>query len=87
MRHSHFAAGCLSVALLALTIDSGAAQDTVKIGLVMPLTGILAAPGREVVDAVKLYIAQHGDTVAGKKIQLIEREDGNVAKQGRSMPS
>ena len=85
MRHSHFAAGCLSVALLALTIDSGAAQDTVKIGLVMPLTGILAAPGREVVDAVKLYMAQHGDTVAGKKIQLIVRDDGSVPDNAKRL--
>ena len=85
MRHSYFAAGCLSVALLALMTGSGAAQDTFKIGLVMPLTGTLAAPGREVVDAVKLYMAQHGDTVAGKKIELIVRDDGSVPDNAKRL--
>ena len=70
MRHSHFAAVCLSVALLALTIDSGAAQDTVKIGLVMPLTGILAAPGREVVDAVRLFQVLASQTKACTLAQI-----------------
>ncbi len=85
MRHSHLAAGCLSVALLALTAGGGAAQSTIKIGLVMPLTGTLAAPGREVVDAVKLYMAQHGDTVAGTKIQLIVRDDGSVPDNAKRL--
>ena len=75
MRQIHFAAGCLSVALLALTAESGAAQDSIKVGLVMPMTGALASAGRETVDAAKLYMAQHGDTVAGKKIELIVRDD------------
>jgi branched-chain amino acid transport system substrate-binding protein len=75
VRQIHFAAGCLSVGLLALTAGSGTAQDTVKIGLVMPMTGTLAAAGRETVDGAKLYMAQHGDTVAGKKIVLIVRDD------------
>jgi branched-chain amino acid transport system substrate-binding protein len=51
----------------------------------MPSTGILAAPGREVVDAVKLYMAQHGDTVAGKKIQLIVRDDGCVPDNAKRL--
>ena len=85
MRSSHFAAGCLSVALLALTTGSGAAQDIVKVGIVMPLTGSLAAAGREIVDACKLYMAQHGDTVAGKKIQLIVRDDGSVPDNAKRL--
>ena len=88
MRQSHVAAvaaGCLSIALAALAAGSAAAQDVVKIGLVMPLTGILAAPGREIVDAVKLYMAQHGDTVAGKKIEFIVRDDGSVPDNAKRL--
>ena len=50
-----------------------AAQDTVKIGLVLPMTGTVGAAGQEVAAAVKLYMTQHGDTVAGKKIELIDQ--------------
>src|SRR5579871_530546 len=67
-------------ALIIVTALGGlgrvAAQDTIKIGLVMPMTGALAAPGREVVDGIKLYMAQHGDVVAGKKIEIILKDDG-----------
>jgi len=88
MRHNHFShcfVGCLAVAMAALGAGNAAAQDTVKIGLVMPLTGALAAPGREIVDAAKLYMAQHGDTVAGKKIELIIRDDGSVPDNAKRL--
>src|SRR6202790_1122420 len=78
MRHNHFAAGCLAVAIAALGAGSAAAQDTIKIGIVVPMTGTSAAVGREISDATKLYVAQHGDTVAGKKIELIIRDDSSV---------
>src|SRR5581483_903250 len=69
----------VAIAGLALVAAFGgpgraAAQETLKIGLVMPMTGALANPGREVVDGAKLYMAQHGDVVAGKKIQLIVKD-------------
>jgi branched-chain amino acid transport system substrate-binding protein len=54
------------------------AQEIVKIGLPMPLTGVLAAVGRQAVAGARLYVAQHGDTVAGRKVQLIVRDDTSV---------
>lgn len=54
------------------------AEDVVKIGLIVPMSGPFASTGRQVDAAVKLYIAQHGDTVAGKKIQVILKDDTNV---------
>jgi branched-chain amino acid transport system substrate-binding protein len=78
MRRNRTALFGLSIALSAALASNATAQDAVKVGLVMPLTGILSAAGRETVDAAKLYMAQHGDTVAGKKIQLIVRDDGSV---------
>jgi branched-chain amino acid transport system substrate-binding protein len=74
----HLAAGYLALAISAIGIDVAAAQDVVKIGLVMPMTGTVASAGRETVDAAKLYMAQHGDVVAGKKIELIVRDDGSL---------
>ena len=51
-----------------------AASDTVKIGLVLQLTGPFADSGRQMTNAVKAYMAQHGDTVAGKKIELVFKD-------------
>jgi len=55
------------------------AQDVVKVGLILPMTGAFASTGRQIEAAVRLYMAEHGDTVAGKKIQLIIKDDTNVA--------
>lgn len=64
----------------ALSVISSAAfaQDTVKIGLILPMTGPQASTGKQIDAAVKLYMAQHGNTVAGKKIEVILRDDTSV---------
>src|SRR5262245_62040032 len=46
------------------------AQDTVRVGLILPLTGPFAPTGRQIEAGVRLYMQQHGATVAGKKIEL-----------------
>ncbi|HEX2635030.1 MAG TPA: ABC transporter substrate-binding protein [Bradyrhizobium sp.] len=51
------------------------AADTVKIGLIVPMTGGQASTGKQLDNAVKLYIQQHGDVVAGKKIEIILKDD------------
>ena len=66
-----------SAALAVLTLASPvmAQSDTFKIGLILPMTGPQATTGRQIEAAAKLYMAQNGDTVAGKKIQLIVKDD------------
>ena len=68
-------------AVLALSLGStmALAQEVVKIGLILPMTGPFASTGRQIEAAVKLYMQQNGDTVAGKKIQLIVKDDTGVA--------
>jgi branched-chain amino acid transport system substrate-binding protein len=51
------------------------AEDTVKIGLILPMTGGQASTGKQIDNAVKLYMQQNGDTVAGKKIEVILKDD------------
>ena len=68
----------LAVAALAFVSSGAAAQDTVKIGLVLPMTGQQASTGKQIDAAVKLYLAQHGTTVAGKKIEIILKDDTSV---------
>ncbi|RZF28518.1 ABC transporter substrate-binding protein [Paraburkholderia sp. UYCP14C] len=54
------------------------ADDVVKVGLIVPMSGPFASTGRQIDAAVKLYMAQHGNTVAGKKIEIILKDDTNV---------
>jgi branched-chain amino acid transport system substrate-binding protein len=62
----------------ALLAGEVAAQDTIKVGLVMPLTGVLGPVGKQAVAGARLYMAQHGDIVAGRKIELIVRDDASI---------
>jgi branched-chain amino acid transport system substrate-binding protein len=76
-RHALFG---LAGAALAFGLSGAAlAEDTVKIGLILPMTGPSASTGREIEAAVKLYMQQNGDKIAGKKIEVITRDDTGQA--------
>src|SRR5260370_9511332 len=75
----------LAVAMTGIHARSAAAQETIKIGIVIPMTGTSAAVGREISDAAKLYVAQHGNTVAGKKIELIIKDDQSVPDNAKRL--
>ena len=62
----------------AVAAGSAFAQDTVKIGLIVSMTGQQASTGKQIKAAVDLYMKEKGDTVAGKKIQVILRDSGSV---------
>jgi branched-chain amino acid transport system substrate-binding protein len=85
MSMKYFVGGCLAIAAAALGAGSAAAQDTIKIGMVMQMTGPNAAGGREISAAAKLYVAQHGDAVAGKKIELIFRDDASIPDNAKRL--
>src|SRR4051794_5341087 len=68
----------LAAACLGLAQATAAGQETVKIGLIVPLTGGQASTGKALDNAVKLYIRQNGDSVAGRKIEVIVRDDGAI---------
>jgi branched-chain amino acid transport system substrate-binding protein len=59
-------------------LPPASAQDSVKIGLILPMTGGQASTGKQIDNAVKLYMQQKGDTVAGKKIEIILKDDAAV---------
>jgi branched-chain amino acid transport system substrate-binding protein len=74
------AVGLLGASGLAL------AQDNVfKVGLILPMTGQQATTGRQVEAGVKLWMAQNGTTIAGKKIELIVKDDGSVPANTRRL--
>ena len=55
------------------------AQDTIKIGIINPYSGQFADTGIQLDNGIKLYVKQHGDTVAGKKLEFIRKDVGGVA--------
>ncbi|SEF82540.1 ABC transporter substrate-binding protein [Bosea lathyri] len=60
----------------AMLVGPALAQaQTVKVGLILPMTGPFASTGRQIEAAAKLYIAQNGATVAGKTIELVIKDD------------
>jgi branched-chain amino acid transport system substrate-binding protein len=53
----------------------GQAQERFKIGLILPMTGPFASTGKQIEAAARLYMAQNGDTVGGRKVELIVKDD------------
>jgi branched-chain amino acid transport system substrate-binding protein len=73
-----------SLALAAactLTSFSAFAQQTIKVGMVLPMSGPYADYGNQISRGAKLYMLRHGDTVAGKKIELIIKDDTGIAPE------
>lgn len=77
LRASAAAAVALSACLLA-AVPASAQDNVFKIGLILPMTGQQATTGRQIEAAARLYMAQNGDTVAGKKVQLIIKDDTSL---------
>ncbi len=80
MKSKHFQRGYLLAAAAAIALSaSGMAQaQDVKIGFILPMTGQQQSTGKQISAAAKLFMSQNGDTVAGKKVQLIIKDDAAV---------
>ena len=70
-------AAALGTALLAA--PAAADDNTVTVGMILPMTGPSASTGKQERAGAELYIREHGDTVAGKKIQLVVKDDTGAA--------
>jgi branched-chain amino acid transport system substrate-binding protein len=64
-----------------LTTQDARAQQTIKIGVILPFSGQFADTGIQLDNGIKLYMQQHGDTVAGKKIEVIRKDVGGIAPE------
>jgi branched-chain amino acid transport system substrate-binding protein len=85
MKRRNFTAAALAAATLAAALPALAQDNTFKIGLILPMSGQQATTGRQIEAAARLYMAQNGDTVAGKKIQLIVKDDTSLPDATRRM--
>jgi branched-chain amino acid transport system substrate-binding protein len=77
----HFLQGSTAAAAAALMPFTARAADPARIALILPLTGPFASTGRQIEAACRLYMAKHGDTVAGRKLELLVRDDGGLAPE------
>jgi branched-chain amino acid transport system substrate-binding protein len=73
--------GIAGVAAAGILATPAFAADPLKIGLILPLTGPFASTGKQIEAACRLYIAKNGDTVAGRKVELIVKDDTGLAPE------
>ncbi len=66
-------------AVLALGSGAAHAQGVVKLGLIGEFSGPFAQYGGQIYGGMKAYMKEHGDMVAGKKIEVIQRDTGGPA--------
>jgi branched-chain amino acid transport system substrate-binding protein len=64
----------------ALAFGTAQAKD-LKIGLVLSISGPFADYGKQIRHGIDLYMAEHGDTVAGRKVKILVRDDTGMAPQ------
>ena len=71
--------GLLVASLLCLATTRAHADDTIKVGLILESSGPFASQARQIANGAKAYVKAHGDTVAGKKIELVFKDVGGPA--------
>jgi branched-chain amino acid transport system substrate-binding protein len=81
----HFLKTLAATALATIMATAAQAQESIKIGLILPMTGPFTSTGKQIAAAANLYIQQNGATVAGRKIELILKDDTGVADVTRRL--
>jgi branched-chain amino acid transport system substrate-binding protein len=71
--------GFIAIAATIFAVPAAVAQQTIKVGVILAYSGQFADPAAQMDNGIKLYLLQHGDTVAGKKIELIRKDTGGIA--------
>ena len=69
----------------AFAIGGALAQDPVKIGFILPMTGQQQSTGKQISAAVRLFVQQNGDTVAGRKVEVIFKDDAAVPDNSKRL--
>ena len=74
-----------AMGMLALANAAQAQSDTVKIGVILPMTGPSASTGRQIDAAIKLWVAQNGSKAGGKRVEVLLKDDAGVADTTRRL--
>jgi branched-chain amino acid transport system substrate-binding protein len=70
-----------AAALGSLPRYAHAQAEPLKIGLILPMTGPFASTGKQISAACRLYMQRNGDTIAGRKVELIVKDDTGLAPE------
>ena len=62
-----------------ILLAAPAFAQAVKVGVILAYSGQFADPSAQMDNGIKLYQLRHGDTVAGRKIELIRKDTGGIA--------
>lgn len=68
------------LAACALSLAAQAAEP-LKIGLVLPMSGPFSAYGKQIEHGARLYLDQVGGNIAGRKVELLIKDDTGVAPE------
>lgn len=86
MHKRHFLRALAASMAAGLSVPAAAADTgPIKIGLILPMTGQQATTGRQIDAAVKLYLAQNGNMIAGRKVEVIVKDDATVPDTTRRL--
>jgi branched-chain amino acid transport system substrate-binding protein len=80
--HAHFGIGCRSVHRRR---GSSGGEVTVKIGAVQSMTGAGNAIGKQVIEGARLYLREQGYMIAGKKIEILLKDDTGQPDIGKRL--
>lgn len=72
-------------AALPVFVLAAAAEESVKIGVILPMTGPFQSTGAEADAAIKLFLQQHGTAVADKRVELVVKDDGGAADNAKRL--
>lgn len=85
MRRRHWLNAAIALCTASVLSAAAYAAEPFKIGFVLPMTGQQASTGKQIEAAIRLYMAQNGATVAGRKIELIIKDDGGAPDMTKRM--
>jgi branched-chain amino acid transport system substrate-binding protein len=79
MRYATLGRRLLLAAVLFGIAAAASAQNVVKLGMIGEFSGPFAQYGQQILGGMKAYMKVHGDTVAGKKIEIVQKDTGGPA--------
>jgi branched-chain amino acid transport system substrate-binding protein len=74
-----------AIAVMAGAPGVARAEEPVRIGVILPMTGPFQSTGWQANAALNLFLQQRGTSVAGRKIEVIIKDDGGVADNAKRL--
>lgn len=70
----------ITTALAFFTLSSAYAE-TLKVGMILPMSGPFSSYGTQILRGAKLYLQEHNHLIAGQKVELIVKDDTGIAPE------